>query len=244
MSADIDSNSGGTDGMITATTGTLFYLVHNSHALERLTSELREKFPFSKTERDKCPIEFASPQLQRITYLFACIDESMRLSPPVPSILPRRVGPGGMVVDGEFFVGGTDLGIPHYSMHRNEEIFTDPLVYNPERWLDSTSLAAEKRGGGEGGNLRAGAGQALGFTPFGAGRSACIGKYMAYQEVSYIIARLLWKFDVRMDASNPIGEGTGTGLEGRGRKDEFQLFCRFVSEQRGPMLKFRQRKDI
>jgi cytochrome P450 len=230
--------------MITTTTGTLFYLAHNPHALKRLTTELRENFKVTDAEDGKCPIKFASPQLQSVTYLFACIDESMRLSPPVPSILPRRVGPGGMIVDGEFFSEGTDLGIPHYSMHRNEEIFPDPLVYRPERWMNDTSGTSEKNEGEEGRGLTAGIGQTLGFTPFGAGRSSCIGKHMAYQEVSYIIARLLWQFDMRMDASNPVGEGTGTGVEGRERKDEFQLFCRFVSEQQGPMLQFRRRKDM
>lgn len=230
--------------MITATTGTLFYLAHHPQLLKQLTIELRSKFPVLDGEPVKCPIRFASPELQNITLLFACIDESMRLSPPVPSILPRRVGQGGMTVDGEVFPEGVDLGIPHYSMHRNAELYPDPLVYNPERWIHDISSDMDGDNVEAGVKLRAGTGQAFGFSPFGAGRSACIGKYMAYQEVSYIIARLLWEFDLRMDSSNPLGEGTGTGPEGRERKDEFQLFCRFVSEQAGPMLQFRHRQNF
>ncbi|CAG8976544.1 hypothetical protein HYALB_00011021 [Hymenoscyphus albidus] len=231
---------GGTDGMITATTSTLFYLVHNPDALHRLTRELREAFPAtpSPTGKLSCPIQFASPELQRVDWLFACIDESMRISPPVPSILPRRAGPGGIVVDGDFFPEGTDLGIPHYSLHRNPDVFPEPLAYKPQRWMSKDEA---KEGGVA---LKPGVGSGPSFTPFGAGRSSCIGKDMAYKEVAYILARLIWQFDIKLDQNDLTGEGLGTGPEGRERKDEFQLFDRFVSEQRGPTLQFRRRSSL
>ncbi|KAI1436709.1 cytochrome P450 [Xylaria sp. CBS 124048] len=226
---------GGTDGMISSVTATLFYLVHNPHTLERLTREIRDAFP---AEQDgSCPIRFASRELQSITYLVACIDEAMRISPPVPSILPRIVGPGGIVVDGEFFPEGIDLGIPHYAMHRDPEYFPDPLTYKPERWMQSQTT--------QGRTMTPGTGQAPSFTPFGAGRSSCIGKHMAYQEMSYIIARLIWQFDLRLDVEKGhIGEGSGKGKEGRERKDEFQLHCHFVSHVDGPVVQFKQRSDV
>ncbi|KAI1258794.1 cytochrome P450 [Xylariaceae sp. FL1019] len=231
---------GGTDGMITALTSTLFYLTHNSKALVELTREIRKTYsepPFvDPHERDRvdCPIRFGSRELQNITYLSACIDEAMRLSPPVPSILPRVVGPGGIVVDGQYFPEGIDLGIPHYTLHRSPEHFPQPLEYKPERWLQRQ----------EGAKLVAGTGQAVSFTPFGAGRSSCVGKHVAYYEMTYVLARLLWQFDLRLDPSNcDVGGGTGTECEGRGCKQEFQLSCRFVSQQDGPVLQFRLRNN-
>ncbi|KAI8951072.1 cytochrome P450 [Xylaria longipes] len=240
---------GGTDGMITAITATLFYLVHNPHTLDRLTNAIRKSFSVSSLSHNdgseglECPIRFASQEVQDIAYLVACIDEAMRLSPPVPSILPRVVGPGGIFIDGEYFPAGVDLGIPHYSLHRDPEYFPQPLLYNPERWLQEEEVA-RALSDVQRTSILPGTVQALPFTPFGAGRSSCIGKQVAYHEMSYILARLLWQFDIRLDPNNGhIGEGTGTGVEGRERKDEFQLSCRFVSQQEGPVLQFKMRDD-
>ncbi|KAH6678007.1 cytochrome P450, partial [Halenospora varia] len=233
---------GGTDGMITATTSMLFYLLHCQHTLDRLVHDLREAFPPTVEKDRPCPIRFACPELQRITWLFACIDEAMRIRPPVPSILPCRVGPGGILVDGEFFPEGTDLGIPHYSLHRSADIFADPLAYKPGRWV--TTSQNECNGEKSGVCLRAGVGSAPSFTPFGAGRSSCIGKDFAYKEVSYILACLIWLFDMKLDQNDVTDEGLRTGPEGRERKDEFQLYDRFVGEQSGPMVQFRLRQDF
>lgn len=246
---------GGTDGMITATTSTLFYLTHNPRTLERLTREIREAFHLSpedvgkKGSNVKCPIRFASAELQRIAYLPACIDEAMRMSPPVPSILPRVVGPGGLTVDGEYFPAGMNLGIPHYSMHHSEDNFAEPLTYAPERWFPEERIKGLKDGsvpvsGKESPKMRPAVGQAYGFTPFGGGRSSCIGKYLAYQEMSIVLARLIWLFDIRLDPSSNMGEGIGDAREGRECRTEFQLYDRFVSSQKGPMLQFRYREEL
>ncbi|KAG6358974.1 hypothetical protein INS49_012494 [Diaporthe citri] len=233
--------TGGTDGMITTLTSTLFYLLHNPQTLSRLTTELRARFPVPSDGARTCPISFGCPGLQNFTYLLACLDESMRLSSPVPSILPRRVGPGGIAVDGQYFAAGTCLGIPHYCLHRNEEVFPEPFSYKPERWM--AAELGEKTDSGHG-PLKAGVGQSFSFTPFGAGRSSCVGKPLAYQEMSYILARLLWELDLRLDPDDTLGEGTGLSAEGRGMKDEFQTYCCFVSWQDGPVVQFRLREDL
>lgn len=231
--------TGGTDGMITTLTSTLFYLLHNPRTLSRLTTEVRERFPITgEGDNTECPISFASSELKNFTYLLACLDEAMHLSPAVPSILPRRAGPGGITVDGQYFPAGTCLGIPHYCLHRNEEVFEDPFSYKPERWM------GEDRTVNGHGPLKAGVGQSYSFTPFGAGRSSCVGKVMAYQEMSYILARLLWELDLRADPDNTLGEGSGASSEGRGRKEEFQTCCCFVSWQDGPVVQFRRRQDL
>ncbi|EHK45806.1 uncharacterized protein TrAtP1_012868 [Trichoderma atroviride] len=246
---------GGTDGMITATTSTLFYLTHNPRTLERLTREIREAFPLSpghigkKASDVECPIRFASAELQNIRYLPACIDEAMRLSPPVPSILPRVVGPGGMEVDGEYFPAGVNLGVPHYCMHHSEENFAQPLTYAPERWFPEERERGLKDGsvpvsGKESVKMLPAVGLSYGFTPFGAGRSGCIGKHLAYQEMSIVLARLIWLFDIRLDPSSNLGEGVGDAKEGRQCRSEFQLYDRFVSSQNGPMLQFRYREEF
>ncbi|KAI1464444.1 cytochrome P450 [Daldinia caldariorum] len=241
----------GTDGLITATTSTLFYLLHNPSSLARLTREVRDTFPLHTAKG--LAITFAGPELRGMSYLYACIDEAMRLSPPVPSILPRCAHRGGIVVEGEFFPEGTNIGIPHYSLHRNETYFPRPLSYEPERWMPKQSTKASEQEKTEdddtaakdaGNQLRAGAGLTISYTPFGAGRYNCVGKYLAYQEMAYILARLVWLFDMRVEPGNTLGEGTGTGEWGRFKKEEYQLYDGFVSEQEGPVVQFRYRKDL
>ena len=237
----------GTDTVITASCATMFYLARNPAALERLTREVREAYPRSEDTENasECPIEFASKKLQGMTYLFACIDEAMRLSPPILSALPRTVGQGGIVVDGQFFPEGTTLGIPHYSMQRDAANFPEPHSFIPERWMMNEQ--AEKSAKGEPAasfarrseHLKAGNGLARGYTPFGVGRGSCIGKHLAYQEISYIIARLLWQFDVRAAMESQAGDEKNSGLGWR--QDEFRSKDRFVSSQEGPILQLRPR---
>lgn len=241
----------GTDTVITASCATMFYLVHNRAALTRLSREVRDVYPSPKPDGSdselECPIQFASQELQGITFLFACIDEAMRLSPPLPGILPRTAGYGGIVVDGEFFPEGTTLGIPHYVLQRDSRNFPEPHSFIPERWMDETpeqgsagesaaSIAQQRE------QLKAGDGLARGYTPFGVGRGSCIGKHLAYQEMSYIIARLIWQFDVRAAPDDRAAGENKDRLDWR--EDEFRSKDRFVSSQEGPALQLRHRREL
>jgi cytochrome P450 len=44
-----------------------------------------------------------------LPYLKACIEETMRMSPPTPSALPRWVPEGGEEIDGKWVPGGVSL---------------------------------------------------------------------------------------------------------------------------------------
>jgi cytochrome P450 len=229
----------GTDSTVTVSCATLFYVLRHPRILDRLTREIRTAFPLPAnaagklTSEVECPIKFASTELQNINYLYACIDEAMRLSPPHTSILPREIGPGGQIVDGEFFPQGVNLGINMYTLHHSDECFPNALTYAPERWLP-----------GEKGSSEARVSDSSAFTPFGVGRYSCIGKHLAYQDISYILARQIWLYDIRLDPNSSMGGGLGDEPEGRGCEGEFQLYDRYVSEQHGPVVQFRYRKDI
>lgn len=53
------------------------------------------------------------------------------------------------------------------------------------------------------------------FTAFGWGRTSCIGKYLAYQEISLIAARTLWLYDMRLELGSTLSEGNGSLERGR-----------------------------
>lgn len=186
----------GTGTTILTTSSTLFYLLRNPRTFTRLADEIRTTFPVldnylsskSTSQLSTCPIEWGSPELRKMSYLHACIYEALRLSPGLPGPSPRVAGPGGVSLDGEWFPQGTELGVPFYSLFRQPEIFDEPLVYRPERWVPIAD-------GGEG--LQFGSGPAAAFTPFGQGRFGCLGRQLALQEITLILARLIWHFDMR-----------------------------------------------
>lgn len=228
----------GSDTTKTAITATLFYLLHSPTTLQRLQDEIRTTFATIDDIR-------IGGQLSGCLFLYACIDETMRLTPSIGSTLMREVRAGGLVVDGEWFPPGTDIGVPHYALHHNEAYFSDPFAFRPERWL-SVSMSSN------GANAKleqeqepsAASASSPAFTPFGVGRTSCIGRYLAYQEISLVIAYMLWQFDMRLQPGSTLGEGRKELGPGRHRKNEFQTLDRFISMHDGPMVEFRQRKDV
>ncbi|GFG15658.1 isotrichodermin C-15 hydroxylase, partial [Aspergillus udagawae] len=85
----------GSDTVAVTLSATLFHLAHNQHKLDRATQEIRSSFE----EVDDISL---GAQLKGCSYLRACISEAMRLSPPFANMTPRRVLPGGMIVDGHY----------------------------------------------------------------------------------------------------------------------------------------------
>lgn len=218
---------GGTDTTITGSVSTLFYLLHNQTRLASVCDEVRNAF----AAQEEIVI---GPQLEGCRFLTACINESLRLSPPVGSLLPREVLPGGLVVEDRLLPQGIDVGVPHYALHHNSDYYPDPFVFQPERWIVGAV------GPGQFSDVEVAAAQAA-FTAFGVGRTSCIGRYLAYQEMQLILARLLWEFDMRLEPGSSLGEGAPGKGWGRHRKDEFQTFDRFISVHDGPMVQFRRR---
>lgn len=217
----------GSDTTSTAMAATLFYLVRNAATLHRATAEVRAAFHSVEDIHQGAP-------LNNCTYLRACIDEAMRLSPSVGGLLPREVLQGGITVDGELLPQGTVLGVPHYAIHHNPAYFAEPFRFVPERWL----------AGGEG-DEKALARVALAqsaFCPFSIGPRGCIGKGLAYVEMGIALARMLFMYDLRAARGARQGEGGMPGAEwGREKVGEFQLRDTFTSLKDGPVVEFAKR---
>lgn len=220
----------GSDTTSTAMAATLFYLVRNEHALRKVVEEVRATF--SDVE------DIAQgPALTSCSYLRACIDEAMRLSPSVGGILPREVMPGGAKIDGHDIPEGTVVGVPHYTIHHNEDYYPSAFDYVPERWQAGAQSSLN-------GVTTTEEGVALAqsaFCPFSVGPRGCIGKGLAYVEMSTTIARTLYLYDMRkaVGVVDP-GEGKPGNAWGRHRPGEFQLIDTFTSAKTGPTIEFRK----
>ena len=66
----------------------------NPHTMKKLEEEICSTF---KSEKE---IDVLS--VNRLTYMLACLDESLRMYPPTPTGLPRVTPKGGCNIDDEF----------------------------------------------------------------------------------------------------------------------------------------------
>jgi cytochrome P450 len=223
----------GSDTTSTTLTATIFYLLHNPDVLSTLTHEIRSSF--SNIEEIR-----SGPQLNSCIYLRACIDEALRMSPPVGAVLPRCVLPGGLEVLGHKLPAGVGVGVPIYAIHHHVDFVPEPFAYNPSRWIiddkrqkNSTHVAS---------NESLDALHSV-FNPFSLGSRGCIGRPMAYLELSLTLARLVWSCDMRLAPGDEgrIGGGNADLGIGRERPGEFQMRDIFVSEKEGPLAQFRSR---
>ena len=219
----------GSDTQSTTLAATLFYCLHYPRTMDRLQQEIRTTFADVEDIR-------MGKQLSSCHYLRACIKESLRLSPPIGGLPPREILPGGLVVDGERLPAGVTVGVPRYAIHHNERYYPQPFSFRPERWLASGASASEAGVSDAAISLAQPA-----FCAFGVGKTNCIGQALAYSEMSTILARIVWLYDLRLQPGSVLGEGRlGLG-DGRSRKDEFQTWDGFFSTHDGPLVEFKPR---
>lgn len=181
------------------------------------------------------------PQLTGCQYLRACIDETLRISPPVPGTLWREISSDHnaepVIIDGYAIPKGILFGVNTYALHHNEEYFPDPFSFQPERWLPEYTSEAQI-------NLMRGA-----FASFSLGSRGCAGKSMAYLEASLVIAKTMWYFDFEVAPGSAgdlgLGEISRQDVDGSNRKEyEYHLDDIFTAAHDGPNLAFFAREGV
>ncbi|OLN84340.1 Isotrichodermin C-15 hydroxylase 12 [Colletotrichum chlorophyti] len=213
----------GSDTTSTAIAATFFYLSRNRHIYEKVKSELNEAFSDAE---EIC----LGPALNACVYLRACIDESLRMSPPVGGAPWREVLSRDMVVDGRPIPAGCDVGTSIYALHHNPAYFPDPFVYRPERWLGNGDTAGSKQ------DVRL---AQSAFAAFSIGPRSCVGKGLAIAELMLTLATLFRKYDIKT-AEGSWSSCTPRAVAGRNWATEFQLFDHITSAKDGPYVSFRK----
>ncbi|KKY14696.1 putative cytochrome p450 family [Diplodia seriata] len=130
---------------------------------------------------DAGDISFA--RLKGCAFLQHALNETLRLQPVVPlnsrraavdTTLPLGGGPDGR--SPVFVAEGMEVGYSVHVMQRREDVWgPDAAVFRPERWEG-------RRVGWE-------------YLPFNGGPRICIGQQFALTEASYVVVRLLQRFD-------------------------------------------------
>lgn len=139
----------------------------------------------------------------------ACVDEALRMSPGVPGYLTREAPEGG-TIDGYYMPPAAQVGVPTWTVHRDPDVYPDPQIFKPERWMVDSEEQIQK--------LRSC------WYPFSTGTRGCIGKNMAYHSIYLTVARLAYSFEIKSRDPLPL---------------EFHVKDHFAAgEKNGPFLKF------
>lgn len=164
----------GSDTTATALTNVLYWLLKNPKCLAKLRAELDEVL-------EPHEMVAAYDRVKHLPYLRACLDESMRLTPPNTMNVPRLTPKDGMSIMGRWIPGNTTVHSPTYSVHRIAEAFPDPESYNPDRWLGKTARDLQRH-----------------FLTFSLGSRGCIGRNITYLEQTVVLASIVHRYEFEL----------------------------------------------
>lgn len=166
--------------------GLIARLLWNKNKYDKLVHEIRSSF--------KREDEINYEETSKLEYLNACLEEGLRIHPPVPTGLLRTVPKAGDFIDGHWVAGGTSVAVSSWAAAHNPVNFKDPDSFIPERWIGSEYASDLKKAA----------------QPFSLGPRGCIGRNLSYMEMRLILTRILWNFDlISTDGAwqwNPEGE--------------------------------------
>jgi cytochrome P450 len=144
---------------------------------ERLRAELVSFPPEHVSSLDDL---LSWPRLRQVLF------EALRLYPPAAYISREAIADD--VVAGEQVRVGTQAWISPWVLHRHRKHWDCPTAFSPDRFAGKLSPWT---GGGA-------------FLPFGAGSRICIGATFAMAEAHIMLATLLSRFRITLDAGRPV----------------------------------------
>jgi cytochrome P450 len=104
-------------------------------------------------------------------YLTATVYETLRHRPVLPNAAPRFVKQP-VTIGGWDYPAGVCLAANSYLLHHDPEIYPDPYVFRPERFLDESPGTYT-------------------WIPFGGGRRRCLGASFAMLEMKLVLRAVL-----------------------------------------------------
>ncbi|XP_024403148.1 cytochrome P450 77A1 [Physcomitrium patens] len=170
---------GGTDNTSHILEWALANMVKYPHIQEKVYTEVRcamgpnlERRLVEESELDKLP------------YLQAVVKESMRRHMMTPLAIPKLAAQD-CKLSGYDIPKGTMVVFHAGALAMDDDIWTDPLNFRPERFLAGTGSS----------NAPVTQTHKHAFMPFGAGRRSCPGAAMGFLHLHHLFANLIYAFE-------------------------------------------------
>ncbi|CAD6444312.1 acda6855-de0c-418b-9ce5-107134f7e3bb [Sclerotinia trifoliorum] len=165
--------------LVTAGSGTTAYVLRGTSyhisSNPRIAQLLHEELKSAITDPSK-PLSL--PELEKLPYLTAVIQEGLRLVDPVTHRIGRQYPEKTFECHGKTIPAGTTMNMTALLTHQNEKIFPEPEVFKPERWLETESKRLEHY-----------------LVTFNRGTRSCLGINLARAELYLILASVYRRFD-------------------------------------------------
>ncbi|KAM3864640.1 cytochrome P450 3A40-like [Diretmus argenteus] len=145
-----------------------YNLATNPHIMTRLQEEIDSTFP------DKAAVQYQA--LNQMEYLDSVINESLRLYPIAPRL--ERVAKAAVEINGLVIPKDMVVIVPTWVLHRDPELWTDPLEFKPDRFSKENKDSIDP----------------YTYMPFGAGPRNCIGMRFALMMMKLAMVEILQRF--------------------------------------------------
>lgn len=151
-----------------------YHLLANPSIMAKLRAELTSHPSDTLAELENLP--YLNGVIQEAHRLgFGLTGRNARISPDKPIFYEDKATERRYT-----FPAGTSISVSTYLVHANEDIFPDPLTFDPERWLGPAGAARRKY-----------------QMAFSKGPRACIGMYLANAEMALAIAAMA-RWDLKL----------------------------------------------
>jgi len=188
----------GSDTTASSLTTLFMYLADNQSELRKLQKIIDEIYESENCKGTAVPSRIVNGT-PAIPFLEGCINEALRLHPPVPGGPQRIVPSEGIEIAGQTIPGNVNAVIPLYAALRDKRYFVDPDDFHPERWYQSDERTLT--------DMKAF------FYPFWLGSFACAGKELALMQLRAVTAKLVRHFDFELAEGYGIEQALRCSLD-------------------------------
>ncbi|KAJ4305231.1 hypothetical protein N0V90_000762 [Kalmusia sp. IMI 367209] len=162
-----------------------------------LRTELQSLSPQMPSPAPDAPCILPDPKhVDQLPLLDAILQETLRRWVAVPGPQFRCTPLGGTSLAGyDNIPAGVRVSCLAYSLHRNPEVFPEPLEWKPERWLNATPKELRK--------------MRHWFWAWGSGGHMCIGSNFAIHSMKHAVAALYSNFTTEIFDAEGIEQAEG-----------------------------------
>ncbi|KAK7750747.1 hypothetical protein SLS62_007298 [Diatrype stigma] len=164
---------------------TFYHLLANPSCMERLAKELCAAIPDTA-------VPPSLVELEALPYLTAVVHEGLRLSKGVPHRF-ARVSPDVSYSYGDVVIPrGVAVGMSFMDFLERPDVFPDPDIFHPERWIPFDSPQVRQR--------------RKSLVVFGGGTRMCLGLNLAWTELYMTVATVVRRMSNRLKMHDVVFE--------------------------------------
>ncbi|XP_020239685.1 cytochrome P450 71D9 [Cajanus cajan] len=169
-----DIFAGGGDTSSSTISWAMTEMIKTPRIMEKVQAEVREA-----SDREGKPNRSG---IENLKYLKSVVNETLRLHPPSPVLIPRESGQA-CEIKGYHIPMKSRIIVNAWAIARDPNVWTEAERFYPERFIE---CSIDYKGND------------FKYIPFGAGRRMCPGLTLGLSNVEYALALLMYHFDWKL----------------------------------------------